>query len=420
MEKLRAILIHLLRNAVDHGCETEQERIAANKPPEARISLKAFNQGDNVVIELHDDGMGIDIAGIKQKAIQKHLLTPEKAAVMTDEMTIGYIFESGFSTKDVGIFSGRGIGMDVVAQTVKSMNGEIDIRTLSGKGTSISLILPLFSSYIPLTLFSIRDVLFGIPSVYIQSAQQYEDRLVKMVNADHALFLTNEGEVTIIDCADFFGMNNASPGKGEAVILLKYKENLVSLLVDEIILEKKLLIRKVASLSDHMKIIIGAVLLGKERAIPILNVPELFHSLLDRHVTFARDEHYRENKERFGAKTILLVDDSPVTRTREKQILLAQNLNIFEAANGKEAIDILGKNAIDLVVTDLEMPVMNGIEMIRAIREQDTLRELPIVVISSYDNLREEVSSLGVATFINKADFSSDLLVRALKNERMI
>lgn len=420
IENLKPVFIHLLRNAVDHGCQKEEERLAAGKDSENKVSVSAFNQGDSVIIEISDDGRGIDIEAIKKTALQKNLITPSQLGKLSDESIIGFIFESGFSTKEITEFSGRGVGMDVVAQVIKSMNGEITVRTLFGKGTTFAINLPIYSSYIPVTIFSINNYLYGIPSNYINAVLPYNKNNINFINEKTVYLNTKFGEIPLIDIKKIFNFENSEIPENTVIILLRYKDNLVSILVDEIVLEKKLIIKKILSLKNHLKIIIGAVLLARERAIPVLNIQQLFTIFMQKNIAFYLDQSYFKEKRKFGAKTILLVEDSPVTREREKKILLNWNLNVLEAANGKEALEILRDNEINCIITDLEMPVMNGKELIKSCKQNEQMRNIPIIVISSYDSLADEVFTLGINHFINKANFSADGLATSLRLQKIL
>ncbi|MBN1696163.1 MAG: response regulator [Spirochaetales bacterium] len=420
VEKLKSILIHILRNAVDHGCEPPAERKKAGKPENARIVLKAFNKGDNVVIEIGDDGYGLDVAAIREKAVEKGLINKEKAPELPDDQIIPFIFESGFSTKDVGVFSGRGVGMDVVATTVKEMNGEITVKTLKNKGTIFSISLPLISSYIPVTVFSLGNNLYALPSAYIKYAIRVKENEMFDTGKQWKVMNIEDMEISLIDLRVFFNFGNPADDKNKNVIIVIYQDEVTGFIVNEIIFEKKMLIRKVAGMKGKLDTIIGAVLSGKEKAIPVLNVLSLFRLLKNGQATITRIKKVHDYSKDFGTKKVLLVENSLVTRNLEKKILIKHNLIILEAGNGKEAVQLLEQEEINMVITDIEMPVMNGVELIAFMKENDRYKKIPIVVISSYKTYIDKVGSMGVNYFIDKSEFSEELLMNTIIKENLL
>ncbi len=420
VEKLKEILIHMLNNAVDHGCEEPEVRKKNGKPQEGNIILSAYNKGDNVVIEVIDDGHGIDVEKVREKAIEKGLIIREKANSTTDEDMIPYIFEAGFSTKKIGKFSGRGIGMDVVAKTVKEFNGEIKVNTWKNKGTTFIISLPLISFFIPVTIFQIGERIYGLPSSYIMSSLRVKKSDIKNLGESQSLINVEDMEVSLVDIENLIDYEIKSKEQNKNVIIIKYQDEITGLIVTDIILEKKMVIKKVVGLNEKFKIIIGAVLLGNDRAIPVLNIPELFRILKEGIVNITKIRNKENSSKKIWAKNVLLVEDSLITRDHEKNVLINQNLNVFEASNGKEAIKYLENQIFDIIITDIEMPVMDGVEMIKYIKSKDKLSKIPIIVVSSYKEYRDKIQKMGVTHFINKNDFNAQTFINTLKEENII
>ncbi|MBN2441720.1 MAG: response regulator [Spirochaetales bacterium] len=420
VDKLKAILIHMLQNAVDHGCETPEERRKAGKPEEGRIVLKALNKGDNVIIELSDDGYGLDVDRIRMKAVEKGLLKIEQAEKLPDDQIIPILFTPGFSTKEVNVYSGRGIGMDVVSNTVKELNGEITVTTLKNKGTLFSITLPLISSYIPVTVFTLMNNMYAIPSVYINSVLRVEEKSIFDAGKQWKVMSFEDMEISLIDLQVLFGLGNSQDDKNKSVIIAMYRDEITGFIVNELIYEKKMLIRKTSGMSDKFGIIIGAVLSGKEKAIPVLNIINLFEQLKQDKGSVTRISRVKDVSKEFSVKKVLLVENSLVTRNLEKKILSKHNLVILEAGNGKEAIKYLEEQTIDMVITDIEMPVMNGIELISYMKDKANLRKIPILVISSYKTYSSKISKLNVKYFIDKSEFSESLLIETIRKENLL
>ncbi len=420
VEKLKTILIHILRNAVDHGIEQPAAREKEGKSSEGRVVLSAFNMGDNVLLEIGDDGMGLDIESIREKAVEKGLVDREKAARLTEDEIIAFIFESGFSTKEAGKYSGRGVGMDVVTQTVKDLNGEITVKTEKGKGTTFIIKLPLISSFIPITVFVVNDRLFGVPSSYVKSVVRIKKGDIRSIGENSSVITIEGTDITLVDLSEFFGLGETEDGNYKNIIIMRSQDEIAGFAVSEIVIEKKMLIRKSDWILDKCKVIIGAVLSGRERAIPIINVLELFRLLKSGHRDVTKVKARGYFKRDFRAKNVLLVEDSVVTRKRERDMLVDRSLNVFEASNGKEALEYLDKQQFDVVITDIEMPVMNGLELITRIRANASYASVPVIVVSSYSTYRENLRGLGVRSFVDKNEFSLQLLLEALKSEKIV
>ena len=416
VERLKTVLVHLLRNAVDHGIEDPAARKKAGKPAEGRIILHAHNRGDMVEVEVGDDGGGINFSAVRETAVARELVTKEKAAALSEDEIISLIFQSGFSTREVGEFSGRGVGMDVVSQTVKDLNGQITVKTMAGRGTTFTVSLPLISSYIPITVFVIGERLYGIPSSSVASVVRVKEDDIRRPGGGRRTIMHDNAVLTLIDLNTYFGLGVEDDAGGKNVLIVRNKDEVSGFIVREIVYEKKMIIRKTDWLVRTCPVIIGAVLSGRERAIPILNIPELFTRLKESTDAVVRIKTRPMEKD-FRLKNILLVEDSTVSRTRQRQILEGRDLNVFEAANGKEALGLLEKQTFDAVVTDLEMPVMNGPEFIKRLRGHPEQAALPVIVISSYTDKLEELQTLGVRTFVDKSKFSPRRLIEALAAE---
>jgi CheY-like chemotaxis protein len=227
-------------------------------------------------------------------------------------------------------------------------------------------------------------------------------------------------DITLVDLSAFFGFGDCGEDAYRNIIVIRSQDEIAGFTVSDIVIEKKMLIRKSEWLLDKCRVIIGAVFSGRDRAIPIVNVPELFRLLKsgNRDVTKVKGRGFITRD--FRAKNVLLVEDSIVTRKRERDMLSDRSLNVFEAANGKEALEYLGKQQFDVVITDIEMPVMNGLELITRIRANAGYANIPVIVVSSYGTYKDNLRDLGVRSFIDKNDFSSKLLVEALRNEKII
>ena len=276
----------------------------------AKVSLKAYNQGENAVIEVADDGKGIEIETIKKRIPEKNYLNRQELALLSEDEIIDFIFESGFSTKSVGEYSGRGGGLDYVASMVKEMNGQINIRSELNKGTTFIISLPVISSYLPVVVFSVDNILFGIVSSSVIAVIQTGYDKIKTFQMKSQFLSYKDLEISFINLLPLF-----NPGK-------RRKDSLLNIM-----------------------------LLGEERAIPALNIPAFFSLLKNRKFNFTKIQDEELYSGGIYLKKVLIVEDSLITRTHEKNILARQKLNLFEAADGKEALNILKTAKIDFSAT---------------------------------------------------------------------
>lgn len=421
VDNLKNVLLHLLRNAVDHGIETGDEREAAGKSRTGRVHLSAVNKGDTVVIEVSDDGYGLDIEKIRVHALNKKIITESEAQLMTASEITALIFQSGFSTKEIGTFSGRGVGMDVVAQVLNDINGEVKVRTTLGKGTTFSIILPLINSYLPVTIFSLGENLYGIPSSYIKAVMMVRaEQLRRDSNNLSRIYINLKNtDISLIDLEEIFNLGKNSDTDYFKLIICQFQDEITGFIVSDVVLEKKLIIGRTTALSAKLNIILGGVLLGTDRVIPVLNIAELFKSLKHEASYFTKVRDTDKVTHEIGFKNILVVEDSVVTRTTIKKLLIEQNFNVFEASNGSEALTVLEKEKIDCLFTDIEMPVMNGIELIASLKAHPVYKNIPVIVVSSYKNYGDKLSEFRVNKFIDKGEFNVETLVEALQKVKL-
>jgi len=307
-----------------------------------------------------------------------------------------------------------------VTQTVKELNGEITVKTEKGRGTTFLVKLPLISSFIPITVFVVNEKLFGVPSSYVKSVLRIRTSDIRSIGENSSVIAIDGTDITLVDLSEFFGLGAIDEVQFQNVIIIRSQDEIAGFSVSDIVIEKKMLIRKSEWILDKCRVIIGAVLSGRERAIPIINVLELFRLLKSGHRDITKVKSRGYVKRDFRAKNVLLVEDSIVTRKRERDMLTERSLNVFEASNGKEALEYLDKQQFDAVITDIEMPVMNGLELITRIRSNAGFSNIPVIVVSSYSTYRENLRGLGVRSFVDKNEFSLQLLLEALMNEKII
>ena len=390
-------IIHLIRNALDHGIEPPDERIKRGKPEYGTLYLSAFEREGKVVIQIEDDGRGIDTEKVVKRAIEKGLIDPEVAKHLSDKEKIDLIFIHGFSTKDqVNEMSGRGVGMDVVKSRVEELGGEIIVETTPGYGTRVELILPLTIATVNLIFFKIGEFTFAYPSYHVENIIRTErGRLLTLSNGKKYYDLGKER----IPVADL-----VSTGNGQKYLIVDRK-NRLGYLVNEVVGEESVVIKRMSGPLKNLKMIKGFVSLSSENVAYLIDLSEI--SKAESVLNFKKEIEFYEKPEIVTKRRILVVDDSPATREVISGLLIGAGYDVVTAENGIQAMRELGRENFDLVVTDINMPQMDGYELTKYIRETPHLKALPIIMLTSFGSTEErrKGKEVGVDEYLTKGSF---------------
>jgi two-component system chemotaxis sensor kinase CheA len=415
LEKLRDPLIHMLRNSVDHGIESPAERLMVGKPSQGTIWLRASGQGDSITLEVADDGRGLDTKAIRERALQKGIITQEQAATMGEHDFIDLIFLPGFSTSvKVTDVSGRGIGMDVVRKNIVSdLKGSVQVDPRPGQGASFLIKLPLTLTMIQALFISVAGLTYGIPISSLRETLQLRPQdAIAFVN--RKAIRLREQLLPLADLRDILGL---PPGEGVAphpgtpltVVVVHTGQEQFGFIVDSIIAEDKVLIKPLPRHMHRITTISGATITAEGEIIPMLQVPALVKVARGLPTVVPTAEQLPAR----ALRHILVVDDSLNTREIEKSILEAGGYAVDVAGDGLEALRKIGEVKYDLIVTDIEMPRLDGFELIERLRNDPAHEALPIIVVTSHEKKEEQQRgfALGADAYIVKADFQqSDLL----------
>lgn len=412
LEEIYDPLIHILRNAVDHGIETVEERISAGKPKQGHIGISVRQEGDSIVISITDDGRGIDPVRIREVAVKKGIITEAEASSISDKEAIYLIFKPGFSSKEeTSQTSGRGIGMDVVKKHIEdNLKGHIEIETEKGKGTEFILTIPITLAIIRSLLIGVRDHIFAIPTSNIQEAIIARNEDIVYSNGERFLKLRGD-YIPYVSMAELLGLKGIS--EGNIALILSVAGKTYAYEIDQILGEQPVVIKPLGSAMKNLKIFAGATILASGEIVLIINTNEMVR--MTKEITlYARSYEKSDNKKRFNRKPrILVVEDSLTTREFEVNLLKSAGYEVEGARNGLEAIDILKKKAFDLVITDIQMPQMDGYELIRRIKSDERLRSIPTIVISSLGSEKDKIAGMkaGADAYISKQDFQKGNLI---------
>ncbi|HLU69067.1 MAG TPA: response regulator [Kofleriaceae bacterium] len=410
VEALDEPLLHLVRNAVDHGLEPPDERARAGKPPEGTVQIRAHQRGNQVVIEVADDGRGIAPDAIRRKARERQLASEDELAAMDDEEVLELIFRPGFSTAaTVSDVSGRGVGMDVVKQTiVNRLKGTIDIRSQVGAGSTFTLSLPLTLAITQVLLARAGGEVLAVPLDAVVRTLTCAAQQIQLVQ-DREVLTVRDRQVPLIRLAEVLELSSEPAGAGEAfVILTEQGGDTYGLVCEGLLGKKEIVIKSLGGLLRGVPCAAGATLLG-DRCALILDVAAVVARALSRRRAGAgRAAAGAAGAARAAGEAeaphVLLVEDSDVMRESLRRLLSDAGLRVTTARDGVEGLELARAQRFDLVSTDVMMPRMDGYELTRALRATPEYRDTPIVMVTSRGERIDRVRGFdaGVDEYITK------------------
>lgn len=419
LKKLEAPLTHILRNAVDHGLELPEERIAAGKPPEGTIRLEAFHRGGMLAIAVTDDGRGIDRERLREKIVSQNLVTAEMAAQLTDGELMEFLFLPGFSTaKQVTEISGRGVGLDIAQSMAHEVGGTVRAISPPGKGMSFHFQLPLTLSVVRTLLVQISGKPYAIPLARI-------DQIVTLVREDildvenRQYFTKNEQNIGLIAAHQVLELPEPPPKPGSvAVVVISERDSTYGLTVEKFLGERDLVVRPLDPRLGKVPDISATALLGDGTPVLILDVSDMVRSM-DAILKGGRLAKVSVQSEREIAdkrKRILVVDDSITVREMERKLLENRGYYVDIAINGVEGWNAVRTKDYDLVITDVDMPRMNGIELIRQMKSHPRLHSMPVIVVSYRDREEDRIQGLeaGADYYLTKSSFQDETMINAV------
>jgi two-component system chemotaxis sensor kinase CheA len=416
LEKLPAILIHLVRNAIDHGIETKEERVKLGKTETGKISVTVSQVSNRIFVNVKDDGHGIDYEKIKEKALR---LYPEREAeIQTADKTelLQYIFVPGFSTKnEQSELSGRGIGLDVVRTEMDKLKGKISVYSELNKGTNFELSLPASLATQDGLFVSVSNSSYLILSHYIKEILTVnKDEFLQM---QHGPVINVHNELIPIFDFDIINSNSkkqTNTKKELSVVVLEYLNRKIGVIVDKILHYGTVVIKPVPPLLKDFNALQGVVFDENYRIIPVLNIPDTMRRFK---VVNVYDIKNLEVRKMPKMHSVLVVDDSHTTRHIEQIILEAENYNVSTAVDGIDALEKMKQYKFDLVVTDVKMPRMDGFVLLHNMRHKEELKNIPVIIVSSVfeSDTLEKAKNLGAQGYIVKSDFERESLAAKVK-----
>jgi chemotaxis protein histidine kinase CheA/CheY-like chemotaxis protein len=412
LDQLGDPMLHLLRNAVDHGVESSEERAAAGKSPAGHILVTASVQGAMVQIEVNDDGRGIDLEKVRTAAVAQGLVTADKSTHLNDEETINLLFHSGFSTAgQVSQISGRGVGLDVVRSQIEELGGSITISSSKVLGgTSFQLSVPL-SILLTLGLFvRVGDTSYALPVEYVTRMLRIPSKHVGLVDGKTVIPNGKDDPIRLVWLADLVGNKKKSDHGLLRVLVLSRSDMRLAIAVDEVEEQHEFVIQALPWNFESVPGVNGVIVQADGRLAVSVDVPHLF----DQAQLAAGDSLRSADTSSLRATyEVLVVDDSMASRTLGRNILQTGGYAVTVAADGQQAWEIIQKKPFDLVISDVDMPKMNGLELTRKIRADNSTNDLPVILVSGLDS-RDDVAAgadAGADEYVVKGTFDQGTLL---------
>lgn len=416
IEEIKTPLIHILRNAIDHGIESKEERIANGKSPIGRILLSAKQDDNKVIIDVIDDGQGFNLEKIKDRAVSRGFLTQEDVDSMTDEAIMNIIFWPGFTTGDsITSISGRGIGLDVVKTKISQLNGKVKVISEFGKGSCVHIEIPVTLTTLRVFLVQISGQTFAIP---IQVITTFILKNQNEINTNNGIrsILYNGNIIPLYYLADILHLKPAPRGEKETILILEADEKTIGLVVDRLLGDQDILQKKLSPPLYKVKNISGITNLASGELCLILNMQDIMHFDFNKALSYQNNPRLL-TQDILSYKRILVVDDSITTRTMVKNILLNTGYTVDAAVDVDEALVKLKLSHYDLIVTDLNMPKIDGYEFIERLRNDEMYADMPVIVMSSLpeSQTRNRLKKLGVEYYMSKEYFDQGEFSKQVK-----
>lgn len=413
LEALRDPLMHLVRNALDHGLEGREERVRQGKSPRGKLTLRAAREGERILIRVEDDGVGLDPAKLRRVAVRKGFLDEATAQGLSDAAARELIFLAGFSSKDAATdLSGRGVGLDVVRVHLQGLGGDVAVTSQLGMGTVFELRVPVSLTVAPLLFIQVGEEKLCLTASHVVHALKVEKDQVVQLAGRPAVRVQDE-VLPFASIGSILGVSpERLPTEGELVLLLRGQGATAAISVDRVLEERVQAILPLRGMLERYTHLTGATNLADGSLAMVLSASYLISSA--RGVAVARvAQHPARKAVEVRKRRILVVDDSPLTRELISSLLEAVGYEIVNAADGAEAFERLGKEAVDMVVTDLEMPRVDGLELTRRLKGHPTLRSLPVVIITTRGSEadRRRGMEAGADGYIAKGDLVRQDLV---------
>lgn len=421
LEQMKDPLIHLVRNSLDHGLEDAEERKRRSKPPRGTVTIALSpKNGDKIEVLVSDDGRGIDSAKVSVAALKRGLISSERAKGMAEPDILPLVFESGVSTSPmITEISGHGLGLAIVRERVEGMGGKVSLETQAGRGTTFRIVVPVILATLRGAVVRVGEHFFVVPMANMERAMRVAREEIQTVENRETIRMNGQA-VSLVHLAQVLELpskkESGGAGGKNPVLVLRTAESRIAFLVEEILNEQEVLMKGLGKQLSRVRNVAGATLLGSGKVVPVLNVPDLMKSA----VKVSADAGGTPQPAVAGEekkKSILVVEDSITARTLLKSILEAAGHQVKTAVDGMDAFTALRAEEFDLVVSDVDMPRLNGFDLTAKIRADKKLAELPVVLVTALESRedRERGILVGANAYMIKKSFDQSNLLEVIR-----
>jgi chemosensory pili system protein ChpA (sensor histidine kinase/response regulator) len=414
-------LMHMIRNAVYHGIETVAERSALGKDPTGVLILNARHEGNSIILQIEDDGRGMDPVVLRKTAVEKGFVSQAEAQSMTDLEAINLIFRPGFSTAaTVGKVSGRGVGMDVVSNHLARINGRIEIKTEPGVGTKFVIRLPLTLAIAQALIVKLNDQEIAVPMNLVEETTRFSYKEIQRAAGDEMVSLRGT-LLRLIKLNELLGVSKF-PKKEETfrhpTLILGMSEKRIALMVEDIVGREEIVVKSLGDYLKGIKLFSGATISGEGNVRLIINIASIFgdEGMVASRAFIGTSQEAPAPEISKRKPRILVVDDSISIRKYVQRFLDRTGYEVEVAPDGMEALNIMGRIKFDVVITDLEMPVMHGYDLMAEMKKSPDLMHIPVIVLTSRagDKHRQKAMEMGAQDYLVKP-FEEQEMLGALK-----
>lgn len=418
LDKIESPLNHLIRNAIDHGMESPEERLAAGKGVKGTIRLHAYHHAGMLSLMVEDDGRGIDLERLRRKVIEKGLVDQSMAATLSEAELLEFLFLPSFSTRDqVSEISGRGVGLDVVHDVVQEMRGNVRAISEFGVGTKFHMQLPLTLSVIPALIVEIAEEPYAFPLARIDRIVRIDPATIEEAEGNQFIRIDNKN-VGLVNATQILEREPQREHDGGqlSVVVLSERSSHYGMVVEKFLCERELVVQVMPAALGKVQDISAAALMEDGSPVLIVDVDDLIRSI-EKVLKVARLNKIRDTQDETGAvKRVLVVDDSLTVREVERKLLEASGYQVDTAVDGMDGLNMLRVGDYDLLITDVDMPRMNGIELVKTVRQDPGLRSLPVMMVSYKDREEDRIRGLeaGADYYLTKGSFHDESLRQAV------
>ncbi|MEQ8672813.1 MAG: hybrid sensor histidine kinase/response regulator [Aggregatilineales bacterium] len=418
LEQLKDPLMHLLRNAIDHGIESPEDRQLHGKSPIGHIKIEVEQRGSEIIVRVIDDGRGINPDSVRKVVVERGIMSESDALALSDEDARMYIFQSGLSTLDkVTSLSGRGIGMDIVRDRVESLRGRVSLHSVVGQGTTTTLSVPVSLTRIRCVLLRVGEQHLAVPSAMVIRMGEFSRDEVFTAEG-REMVLINERPTPLASLGQVLNVPSANADELVNIITLQATDRLVAFEVDELQTEQELVLKPLGPELARAPYVAGAALLGTGDVIIVLDANDLIRKATG--AAIPRRRAYITDTSEVATRRlrVLVVDDSITTRTLEKNILETAGFEVHVAFDGVEAWHTLSEYDFDLVISDVEMPNMTGLELAAKIKSSGQYRHIPVILLTSLSKPEQREAGLraGADAYLVKSRFDQGELLATIQS----